>query len=189
MLPSAEPQHVGTPTSPISRLNSPACAHPETNASLRPHGSPTHGRGHRDSLDLQCRTLPFPSLMPVVRRFRGSRLSRPSDKTCRGSCHCCVVAHAAVSIRLLLFAGSGSRAGVTASSVLQDNPPSANRAAAFTRGRSWTLTIPFVVRPPPGTRVLCVTGRPEPPRVLCHGCGGGVDRVAVTAGDRRSVCS
>jgi len=26
-------------------------------------------RGHRDSLDLRCRTLSFPSLMPVVRRF------------------------------------------------------------------------------------------------------------------------
>src|SRR5664279_1912457 len=75
MLPSAEPQHVGTPRLPISRLNSPACAHPETNASLRPHGTPTHGQGHRDSLDLRCRTLSFPSLMPVVRRFRGSRLS------------------------------------------------------------------------------------------------------------------
>ena len=78
MLPSAEPQHVGTPSLPISRLNSPACAHPGTNASLRPHGSPTHGQGHRDSLDLRCRTLSFPSLMPVVRRFRGFRLSSAS---------------------------------------------------------------------------------------------------------------
>ena len=31
----------------------------------------------------------------------------------------CIVAHAAVSIRLLLFAGSGSRAGVTASGVMR----------------------------------------------------------------------
>lgn len=30
------------------------------------------------------------------------------------------------------------------------------------------LTIPFVVRPPPGTRVPCVTRRPEPARVLFH---------------------
>jgi len=29
------------------------------------------------SLNLRCRTLPFPSFMPVVRRFRGSRLRRP----------------------------------------------------------------------------------------------------------------
>ena len=33
----------------------------ETNASLRPHGTPTHSQGHRDSLNLRCRTLTFPS--------------------------------------------------------------------------------------------------------------------------------
>jgi hypothetical protein len=55
-----------------------ACTHPGTNASLRPHGSPTHGQGHRDSLNLRCRTLSFPSLMPVVRRFRGLRLRNAS---------------------------------------------------------------------------------------------------------------
>src|SRR4051812_48419693 len=59
--PSADPQHVGTPIVPISSLPSPASAHPHTNASLRPHGTPTHGRGHRDPLDLRRRTLPFPS--------------------------------------------------------------------------------------------------------------------------------
>ena len=43
----------------MSRLNSrPAC--PPSNASLRPRGSPTHGRGHRDSLGLRCRTLFIP---------------------------------------------------------------------------------------------------------------------------------
>jgi hypothetical protein len=48
-------------TRTISRLNPPARMHPESNASLRPHGTPTHGRGRRDSLDLQRRTLSFPS--------------------------------------------------------------------------------------------------------------------------------
>jgi hypothetical protein len=75
MLPSAEPQHVGTPRLPISRLNSPACAHPETNASLRPHGTPTHGQGHRDSLDLRCRTLSFPSSCRLSGAFVTSGLS------------------------------------------------------------------------------------------------------------------
>ena len=33
-------------------------------------------QGHRDSLDLRCRTLSFPSLMPVVRRFPETRARR-----------------------------------------------------------------------------------------------------------------
>ena len=49
---------------------------PLSNASLRPRGSPTHGRGHRDLLGLRCRTLSFPSscrlsgaFQKLLRRF------------------------------------------------------------------------------------------------------------------------
>ena len=42
-------------------------------------------QGHRDSLDLRCRTLSFPSLMPVVRRFpeNGASRRRPTKQQVR----------------------------------------------------------------------------------------------------------
>src|SRR3954471_6394999 len=49
-----------------------------TNASLRPHGTPTHGRGHRDSLDLRRRTLSFPSSCRLSGAFVDQGLGPPA---------------------------------------------------------------------------------------------------------------
>lgn len=47
-----------------------------TNAPLRPHGSPTHGSGHRGSLALRCGALSSPFLAGLSRRFREFRTKR-----------------------------------------------------------------------------------------------------------------
>ena len=48
---------------------SPGLRAPLSTLRLRPRGRLRMTQGHRDSLDLRCRILSFPSLMPVVRRF------------------------------------------------------------------------------------------------------------------------
>jgi hypothetical protein len=53
----------------LSRLNSRPARTPIPTLRCALTETPTHGRGRRDSLDLRRRTLSFPSLMPVVRRF------------------------------------------------------------------------------------------------------------------------
>src|SRR5450755_1180689 len=71
-------------------------------------------RGHRDSLDLRCRTLSFPSLMPVVRRFpengASSGLRVRSDEAARHGDDCDAARREALHERGLSF-----HAGVPAS--------------------------------------------------------------------------
>jgi hypothetical protein len=146
MLPSADPQHVGTPCLPISRLNSLACTHPEGNASLRPHGTPTHGQGHRDSLDLRCRTLPFPSLMPVVRRFRGSRLNdAPRRRQVPSACFGLGTSRPACAGEAVSLQPSVCRSGLQTTS----RPPGSRMSlGGVVCAMDWSVTCASVVTSP-----------------------------------------